>query len=290
MGCRNCAGSGRHEPQPSPGLKGNAMLINLGLGLAIGVILALTGAGGGILAVPALVFGAHLSVAQAGPVGLLAVGMAAALGAILGLRAGAVRYRAALLISAAGMLLSPLGLWLAHRIDNRWLTVAFAMVLLFVAYRTYRQAASATARPGDADKNAPPCVRNAGTGRFKWTAPCAQALTLSGAAAGVLSGLLGVGGGFVMVPALRRYTDLAMQSVVATSLAVIALVSVTGVVSSAVAGTLDWVVAIPFSAGALSGMTGGRLLAARLAGPSLQKGFAVVSSLVAVVMIARAVI
>ena len=81
------------------------MLTSLGLGVAIGVILALTGAGGGILAVPALVFGVRLGMAQAGPVGLLAVGMAAALGAVLGLRNGTVRYRAALLISLAGMML-----------------------------------------------------------------------------------------------------------------------------------------------------------------------------------------
>lgn len=263
------------------------MLINMSLGLAIGVILALTGAGGGILAVPALVFGAQQTVAQAGPVGLLAVGMAAALGAILGLRAGTVRYRAAMLISAAGMVLSPLGLWLAQRIDNRWLTVVFAIVLLLVAYRTYRQAGAAPSGPCAALDDAPPCIRNAATGRFRWTAPCARALALSGGVAGVLSGLLGVGGGFVMVPALRRYTDLAMQSVVATSLAVIALVSTTGVVSSAVAGTLDWAVALPFCAGALAGMAGGRLVAGRLAGPLLQRSFALLSSLVAVGMIAR---
>ena len=110
------------------------------LGMVAGVVLALTGAGGGILAVPLLIFGAGMSIAQAGPIGLLAVGMAAALGAGLGLRAHIVRYRAALLIAAAGMLLSPLGLWLAHRVDNRWLTVLFALMLAFVAYRTFRQA------------------------------------------------------------------------------------------------------------------------------------------------------
>ena len=116
------------------------MLISLGLGLVVGVVLALTGAGGGILAVPLLVFGMQMGVAQAGPIGLLAVGMAAALGAFLGLKAGIVRYRAALLISVTGMLLSPVGLWLANRIDNRWLSVLFALVLLFVAFKTFRRA------------------------------------------------------------------------------------------------------------------------------------------------------
>lgn len=258
----------------------------LALGLVVGVILALTGAGGGILAVPLLVFGAGLSVAQAGPIGLLAVGIAAALGAVLGLRAGIVRYRAALLIAATGMLLSPAGLWLARRIDNRWLSMLFALVLLYVAFNTFRQAGGKRAAP-DRLARQHPCVRDAATGRFIWTAPCARALALSGTVAGLMSGLLGVGGGFVMVPALQRYTNLAIRSVVATSLAVIALVSVSGVVASAVSGGMAWAVALPFSAGALAGMLAGRMVSARLAGPHLQIGFASVSALVAIGMIGK---
>lgn len=264
------------------------MGISLALGLAVGIILALTGAGGGILAVPLLVFGAGIGIAQAGPIGLLAVGMAALLGALLGLREGIVRYRAALLMAVAGMLLSPAGLWLAQRIDNRWLSVLFGLVLLYVGYRAV---ARALGREPAADQ--PPgrksCVRAAADGRFIWTTPCARDLAASGALAGLLSGLLGVGGGFVMVPALQRCTDLDMKSVVATSLAVIALVSLGGVAASALAGTLAWPIALPFAAGALAGMLAGRALAARLAGPHLQAGFGTVSALVAIGMIARAV-
>ena len=265
------------------------MLTVLALGLLVGVILALTGAGGGILAVPLLVFGIQMGVAQAGPIGLLAVGMAAALGAVLGLREGIVRYRAAMLIAASGMLLSPLGLWLAHRLDNRSLSVLFAMILLLVAFRTLRQATRpAVAVPADVHLQYP-CQRDGGTGRFIWSRSCARALALSGALAGLLSGLLGVGGGFIMVPALQRYTDLAMRSAVATSLAVIALVSVTGVLASAATGAMVWSVALPFSAGALAGMLGGRIVSARLAGPQLQIGFALVSAAVAVGMIVKSV-
>jgi len=264
------------------------MLTSAALGLAIGLIMALTGAGGGILAVPLLVFGMHIGVAQAGPIGLMAVGMAAALGALLGLRAGLVRYRAALLIAATGMILSPAGLWLAHRVDNRWLSVLFALTLLHVAYNTVRKARLSSA--GEVAATAPPCVRDDGGGRFVWTRPCARALALSGSLAGLLSGLLGVGGGFVMVPALRRYTDLATQSAVATSLAVIALISLAGVASSAASASLAWEIALPFSTGALAGMLGGRALSARLSGPYLQLAFAAVSAVVAVGMLARAIL
>ncbi|MEJ7806353.1 MAG: TSUP family transporter, partial [Telluria sp.] len=69
------------------------------LGMLTGVVMGLTGAGGGILAVPLLVFGLQLSVAEAGPIALLAVGAAAGVGALLGLRAGIVRYRAAVLVA-----------------------------------------------------------------------------------------------------------------------------------------------------------------------------------------------
>lgn len=258
------------------------------LGLLVGVILALTGAGGGILAVPLLIFGARLGVAEAGPIGLLAVGMAAALGALLGLRAGTVRYRAALLVAFAGMIVSPLGIWLAQRTDNRWLGVLFAVIMLAVAARTYRQAGKRTGQHEAMDRH-PPCIRHQQGGRFIWTLPCARALVLSGSVAGLLSGLLGVGGGFVMVPALRRHTDLGMESVIPTSLAVIALVSAMGVASSAIAGQLNWSIALPFSLGSLGGMIAGRQVARRLAGPQLQKGFALVSALVAIGMIVKAV-
>ena len=168
------------------------MLTVAGLGLIVGIVLALTGAGGGILAVPLLIFGVGLGVAQAAPIGLLAVGMAAALGAGLGLKAGTVRYKAALLIAALGMLFSPFGIWLANHMNNRWLAFLFALVLLFVAFRTFRQAQGRPAAAPPLDASAMPCVRDAAHGRFVWTAPCARALALSGGLAGFLSGLLGV--------------------------------------------------------------------------------------------------
>lgn len=258
------------------------------MGLVVGVILALTGAGGGILAVPVLVFGAHQQVAEAAPIGLLAVAMAATLGAVLGLRAGIVRYRAAALVSAFGMLVSPAGLWIAHRVHNSWLTMLFACVLFMVALRILVRAG--TRHESRLRVKRAPCVRHASTGRLVWTPPCARALAASGAVAGLLSGLLGVGGGFVMVPALSRYTDLDMKSVVATSLAIVALVSLAGVVASLASGVMIWTVAIPFSVGAMSGMAAGRVIEHRLAGPHLQRLFALVSMAVAVGMIVHVIL
>jgi uncharacterized membrane protein YfcA len=96
------------------------------LGAFIGLVMVLTGAGGGVLAIPLLVFGLHLPVQQAAPVGLVAVGLAAALGTGLGLSQGIVRYRAAGLIGLAGMCVAPVGVAAAQRLPNQPLLAAFA--------------------------------------------------------------------------------------------------------------------------------------------------------------------
>ena len=264
-------------------------LLALALGAIVGLILALTGAGGGILAVPLLVFGLHLSIAQAAPVGLIAVGAASAFGAVLGLREGLVRYRAAALIGITGMLLAPLGVHLARLIPNEPLMVAFALVLAWVALRMFNQARR-TAVGTTESPHAPsqlPCVLNPGEGRLIWTLPCAWALAATGAVSGILSGLLGVGGGFVIVPSLSRYTNLATRSILATSLAVIALVLVGGVSAAAWQGAIAWAIALPFAAGAIAALLAGRLIAARLAGAHLQKAFAITSGAVSLLLLAR---
>ena len=98
----------------------------------------------------------------------------------------------------------------------------------------------------------------------------------------------GVGGGFVIVPALRRYTDLEIRSIQATSLAVIALVSTSGVTAAAAHGPVLWSVALPFAAGAVTALLAGQQLARRLDARRLQQAFAWFCLLVAMLMLARA--
>lgn len=255
------------------------------LGALVGLVMGLTGAGGGILAVPLLVFGLQMPLVEASPLGLLAVALASGAGALAGLRLGLVRYRAAVLVALAGIGSSPFGIWLAHRLDTQMLSLAFAAVLLWVAYRNM---AAGHQREAVMRAAAPPCMRDAASGRFIWTSPCALRLVLAGCVAGVLSGLLGVGGGFVMVPALQRYTDLAMQSVVRTSLAMIALISLSGVAAGLTGGHLDAATALPFALGATGGMLLGGRLSERLAGTHLKVGFGAVCAAVAAGMAWRA--
>ena len=266
------------------------MGLSIFLGTLVGVIAALTGAGGGILAVPLLVFGLHLTLAQAGPIGLMATGVSAALGALLAHQVGLVRYKAATLMAATGMALTPVGLWATTRVPTVPLTILFAAVLIYVAYRTYIRAAREAVSGSVPDDDAfTPCKLDDSIGRLIWTVPCARVLAGWGMMVGFLSGLLGVGGGFVIVPTLRRYTNLDMRSIVPTSLTVIALVSVAGVAISAFSGSLIWTIALPFSAGALLGMVAGRVVSDRLSGAALQKGFAALCLVVAVGLVVRSV-
>ena len=261
--------------------------LGLGLGAIVGLILALTGAGGGILAVPLLVFGLHLTVQQAAPVGLIAVGAAAALGAALGLREGIVRYRAAAMIGVTGMLIAPVGLHLARLIPPGPLLIGFSIVLAWVAARMFRRATWADT--SQATRANVPCARSRHSGRLIWTWPCAWAMAATGAVSGMLSGLLGVGGGFVIVPSLDRYTDLGAKSILATSLAVIALVSIGGVSAAAWQGTVEWPVALPFALGAVAALIVGRSIATNIAGARLQQSFAVISGLVSVLLLLRGI-
>lgn len=257
------------------------MPIALLLGVVVGLTLGLTGAGGSIIGVPLLMLGLGWSLQQAAPVALLAVCAAALVGALEAWRKGLVRYRAASLMSLMGIGTAPLGIAAAHRLPTSWLTLLFSAVLCYVAVRMLLQARHAPAdaavlrsRPtGDAGHAV--CRTHPETGRITWTSPCAVVLAAMGALTGFLSGLLGVGGGFIIVPALRRATELTMHGAVATSLMVITLVSAGAVVSSVWQHqALPLLVALPFVGGAIAGMLLGRVLANHISGVTLQQLFA----------------
>lgn len=267
-------------------------LISIALGALTGLVLALAGAGGTIIAVPLLIFGLHFTVAQAAPVALLAVCLSAGIGALIAHRQRLVRYRAAGFIAITGIITAPLGIWLAQHLPNMPLTLLFAAVLLFVAIRMLVHGKTPNQPPAEqpCESVSVPCRLEYDQGRLVWNWPCARALALSGATTGFLSGLLGVGGGFVVVPALQKATNLPMQSILATSLAVIALVSAMGVITASSLGGMNWLVALPFAAGALGGMLIGRLAASRLEGPRLQQAFALVAILVALGLAVKAIL
>ena len=106
-------------------------------GLAIGCLLGMTGAGGGILAVPALMASQGWTVAQAAPVGLLAVTLSAMVGAVQGLFKKIVRYRAAIWIAIISIPSARYGVHLSGVLPATWLSIAFSLIMLIVAYRVF---------------------------------------------------------------------------------------------------------------------------------------------------------
>jgi len=187
-----------------------------------------------------------------------------------------------------GLILSPIGLWASQRIPNAPLLILFSCTLFYVSIRLYRQAHKEIhGIPDFEGKSPPPCLLDSTRGKLSWNVPCARALMLSGGLAGFLSGLLGVGGGFVIVPALKRYTDLPINSIVATSLGVLAIIAGGGTFLSAISGNLNIIIAVPFALGALLGLLIGGAFGKKLSGPRLQQIFSVLTFCVAVSLIIK---
>jgi len=233
-------------------------LSSAGLGLLVGLVLALTGAGGAILAIPLLVFVLHLSVNQAAPIALLAIFVAASLGALHGLYQGIVRYKSAMLIAGLGLIMAPVGVKLTQHLPHQILNLVLAAVLVFVAMRIWQ--GSNTPNTFQQDKPAAVCAVNPATSKLFWTADCTKRLMLTGAVTWMLSELLGVGGGFVIVPSLQKVSNFNQQTIVATTLAVVAIVSAGSLIMHAHTTRVDWTIALPFCVGttiamlALSGL------------------------------------
>ena len=266
------------------------MLLAGGLGALVGTVLGLTGAGGGILAVPALVLGLGFAMAQANPVALVAVALAAMLGALDGLRKGLVRYKAAALMAVFGSLSAPIGIVIGRAANEAWLMSVFSAVMFLVAWRMYRQGRFQADVAGASDTMAAhpkPCQVSPATGRFVWNFKTFATLASIGVSSGIMTGMLGVGGGFIIVPALRQFSNVSMHGIVATSLMVVALVSGTTVATAVWAGARIPELAWPFIAFATFGMLVGRSATSHVSTSLLQRIFGVVAALVAVLMLTK---
>lgn len=229
-----------------------AQIMSAVLGVLVGFVLALTGAGGAILSIPLLIYVLHLSVQQAAPIALLAIAVATSTGAIQGFSKGTVRYKAALLIAAFGLSLAPLGVKLAIYLPHQALNLLLATILVFVASRTWLNASTVQTH---IDNQAPPaCAINPATSRLFWTAACTKRLIFTGSLSGLLSGLLGIGGGFVIIPSLQKVSNFNPQTIVATTLAVVAIISTGSLFLHAQAATVAWQIAIPFTLGTVLAM------------------------------------
>lgn len=257
-------------------MEATTLALALGLGAIVGLSLALTGSGGTAFAVPLLVYGLKLSPHRAVCVSMAAIGATTALATLQRLRAKdkQLHVGSGLILALAGMVGAPLGAWLGRFIPENGLLVLFAVIVLLVASRMLF-GSSATAGNHAAVRESESHDENS-RGSEPPSSPHARALGLciAGLLTGLLAGLIGVGGGFILVPVLVLFGGIEIHRAVATSLCVIALVSIPATVSHLIAGqTIPLNVALPFAAGCLLGLSFGSPLAAKLPGHRLQRLF-----------------
>ncbi len=230
-------------------------VLGYGLALLIGVVLGLLGGGGAILTVPVLVYVFGTGMKQAVPMSLVVVGLASLLGVLRHRRGGRVNLRAAAAFGPPAMAGALLGTWAALRVTGALQLTVFAVVLI---------AAAALMLRDRREDGAPPARRRP-----------LPVLGLMGLAVGFLTGFIGVGGGFMYVPALTLLAGLDMKSAVGTSLALIVLSCATGLAGYLGRVTIDWPLVAGFTALAFAGVAVGSALVPRVSQQALRRGFAV---------------
>lgn len=253
--------------------------LSLLFGAVVGLSLGLTGGGGAIFAVPMLVYGLQMSAVEAVGVSLAAVGVTAAVGFVRRWRQGQVETPTGLLFAGAGMLGAPAGSWISRQLPEPLLLTQFAGLMILIAARMAWQSMRLPQGPHEFEPPAPgegpACQRDAG-GALHLNTRCAMVLIVVGIFAGLLSGMFGVGGGFIIVPALMLFSGMSIQRAVGTSLLVITLVSLSGVASYLMAGqSIPPLVTGLFIAGGVAGLFAGQALGNQIPSHVLQRIFAV---------------
>ncbi|WP_432058083.1 sulfite exporter TauE/SafE family protein [Streptomyces sp. bgisy022] len=247
----------------------STLLLALAAGALVGLALGALGGGGSVLAVPALIYLLGFTPVAATTASLVIVVLTSAAALSAHARDGLVRWRTGLLFAAAGVVPAALGGALAARLPGAVLTGAFALVAAVAAVRMLRPPAPA------ADDVPVRPVRAAA----------------AGAGLGAVTGTLGVGGGFLAVPALSGVLGLRLRVAVGTGLVVVAVNALAALTQRAgTIGTLDWAVVGPFTAAAVLGAWDGKRLASRVSGTALRQVFAALLLVVAALMLADAVL
>nr|WP_245399818.1 sulfite exporter TauE/SafE family protein [Atopomonas sediminilitoris] len=223
-----------------------------GIGTLLGLLLGLTGAGGSLIALP-LLLSLHLPLVDAVGVSLGAVSLAALSG--VATRRHDIAWWPVLTIAASGIPGTALGQWLGRLLPEQPLIIAFCVLVLWLAQKLWRSAAGAmhTTR----------------------TSTHYPGLLISGIGVGSLSGLLGVGGGFLVVPLLRWLTPLNVMAAAATSLAIIVLVAGSGFALYASQHSAPWPLLASLIGGGIVGAMAGSALAKVIGGTQVQRVFAV---------------
>ncbi|CAI9410451.1 sulfite exporter TauE/SafE family protein [Nocardioides sp. T2.26MG-1] len=260
------------------------------LGLVIGLVLGGLGGGGAVLTVPALVYLLDQPAQAATTGSLVIVGLSAVTGVASYVRTRQVRWRLGLAFGLIGLPATWAGSVLNHRVDEHLLMLGFSALMLaaaaaMIADRVRRRpdrGEPAEDRHPDHGSSTPGSV--ATLTRPQTAAPSRVSpvtVVVTALLVGLLTGFFGVGGGFVVVPALVLVLGLPMQPAVGTSLLIVALNSATSLLSRVGGPAVDWGVVVPFALAAMVAAVLGKQAAGRLPARGLALGFALLLVLVA---------
>ena len=230
-------------------------------GLVIGAVLGMLGAGGSILTIPALVYGAGMPLSSAIPTSLVVVAVSALGGLAVRWRTGTIRWPVALVFAATSIPAAFAGTSLGRLIPERWSLLAFSVLMAAVAMRmlvTPPESGGACRARG---------------GQVNWRSCLPKALA-AGVVVGILTGLFGVGGGFVIVPVLTMLLGLTAAESVATSLVVITITALAGLAAHTAGGQgIDLTITATFAAAALLAAVITGRLSTRLPATALRQAF-----------------
>ena len=233
---------------------------------AIGLALGVLGGGGSIITVPVLVYAAGQTPQDAIPMSLAIVGAVSALGTVHKARDGLVHWPAVGAFGIAGMVGAALGAQGTRLVPPYALLLLFAVLMVAVAITMWR-------RPNR---------------RIEQEAECKPLRCLTaGLGVGALTGFLGVGGGFLLVPALAHFALLSTPMAVGTSLAIIALNSLGGLLDHWQTAGAQWQLTALFLIAAIIGMLAGLPLAKRISAGALNRAFAVFIAAIGLFVIGR---
>lgn len=220
----------------------------------IGMSLGLTGAGGSIITLPVLVYFAGIPPKEAVGMSLFVVGSAALVGALQRFRTGDVHMKAALIFILTGIIGAAAGAQITPFVSTTVLMLIFSTLLLTVAANMLL------------GKNQEPKSEN----------QCRVGQCVSaGFGVGVLTGFIGVGGGFLLMPALVKFANLPLRSATGTSLAIITFNSAAGFLSHLGTATPRWTTTLLFSGLAIAGVVLGSSFAKKLPIARLRQVFAI---------------
>lgn len=269
------------------------------IGTVIGLVLGLTGAGGSVFAVPLLMLVAGLPINTAVGISLGAVATSTLYGSmrIAFSKKGArkILWLPGAILAGTGAVTAPLGKWLGLQMPATLLLLGFSVLASVIALRMWLSAsrhpdAAKVVRAGNyADTPDPDLLCKLSTsGQFQLRPRCLSGLIIGGALVGLLSGLFGVGGGFLIVPLLLMLSPISMAQAVSTSLLIIAVISSSGFISHlALSTSNDWQLLGLAASGGVLGMIIGQAVSHKITGARLQKIFAVSLLLVSLVTLLR---